>query len=127
MKNPSSWCLQKIVRFFQVLITRTHRLYERGGNVDMGSVPTQRKVCAYWPCKTFSPLMEQLSETNIRGIYIKTIAGIIVIITALGVGAWAAEKITEAQLPAAVQKTLNQQKGTDTVKEIQKETRNGQP
>src|SRR5688572_12070188 len=56
----------------------------------------------------------------------KKIAGIIAIITALGVSAWAAEKITEAQLPAAVQKTLNQQKGTDTVKDIEKETRNGQ-
>lgn len=56
----------------------------------------------------------------------KKILGVIAMITALGVTAWAAEKVTEAQLPAAVQRTLNQQKGTDTVKEIEKATRNGQ-
>jgi uncharacterized membrane protein YkoI len=36
-----------------------------------------------------------------------------------------AEKVSEAQLPPAVQRTLQQQKGTDTVKDIEKETRNG--
>jgi uncharacterized membrane protein YkoI len=56
----------------------------------------------------------------------KKFVGVIAIITGLGVAAWAAEKVTEAQLPAAVQKTLTQQKGTDTVKEIEKTTRNGQ-
>jgi len=51
--------------------------------------------------------------------------GIIVLVTAFGLNALA-EKITEAQLPPAVQRTLNQQKGTDTVKDIERETRNGQ-
>jgi uncharacterized membrane protein YkoI len=50
--------------------------------------------------------------------------GTIVLLTAFGLSALA-EKITEAQLPSVVQRTLNQQKGTDTVKEIERETRNG--
>jgi uncharacterized membrane protein YkoI len=50
--------------------------------------------------------------------------GTIVLLTAFGLSALA-EKITEAQLPPSVQRTLNQQKGTDTVKEIERETRNG--
>ena len=55
----------------------------------------------------------------------KRTIGIITMVTALGMTAWA-EKVTESQLPAAVQQTLRQHKGTDTVKEIEKETRNGQ-
>lgn len=36
-----------------------------------------------------------------------------------------ADKVTETQLPPAVQRTLNQHKGTDAIKDIQRETRNG--
>lgn len=49
---------------------------------------------------------------------------IIAILAAFGFTAFA-EKVTETQLPPAVQRTLLQQKGTDTVKDIEKETRNG--
>ena len=49
---------------------------------------------------------------------------IIVMATAFGVTALA-EKITDTQLPPAVQRTLQQQKGTDTIKDIERETRNG--
>lgn len=62
---------------------------------------------------------------QIKGTNMKKNLGIIAILTAFGISAFA-EKITETQLPAAVQRTLNQQKGTDTVKDIEKETRNGQ-
>jgi uncharacterized membrane protein YkoI len=40
------------------------------------------------------------------------------------VTAWG-DKITETQLPPAVQRTLSQQKGSDAVKDIERETRNG--
>jgi uncharacterized membrane protein YkoI len=55
----------------------------------------------------------------------KKILGAITIVAAFGITAWA-EKVTETQLPSAVQQTLNQQKGTNTVKDIEKQTRNGQ-
>jgi len=50
---------------------------------------------------------------------------IISILGACGITALA-DKITESQLPPAVQRTLNQQKGSDAVKDIERETRNGQ-
>lgn len=37
-----------------------------------------------------------------------------------------ADKVNEAQLPPAVQRTLQQQKGSDTIKDIEREARNGQ-
>lgn len=50
---------------------------------------------------------------------------IVTILATCGISAMA-DKVTEAQLPPAVQRTLTQHKGTDTVKEIERETRNGQ-
>ena len=50
---------------------------------------------------------------------------IIAILAAFGFTAFA-EKVTETQLPPAVLRTLTQEKGTDTVKDIEKESRNGQ-
>jgi len=50
---------------------------------------------------------------------------IIAIMAAFGFTAFA-DKVTETQLPPAVLRTLTQEKGTDTVKDIEKETRNGQ-
>ena len=47
-----------------------------------------------------------------------------VIVGACSFAAWA-EKVTETQLPPAVQRTLSQQKGADAVKDIERETRNG--
>ncbi|HKQ38498.1 MAG TPA: PepSY-like domain-containing protein [Verrucomicrobiae bacterium] len=49
---------------------------------------------------------------------------IIVMLGACAFIAWA-EKITETQLPPAVQRTLSQHKGSDAIKDIEKETRNG--
>jgi len=49
---------------------------------------------------------------------------IIVMVSALGAAAWA-DKVTETQLPPAVQRTLNQHKGSDAIKDIERETKNG--
>src|SRR4026209_1812869 len=54
---------------------------------------------------------------------IKNLA-ITLILGACGVAAWA-DKVTETQLPPAVQRTLNQHKGNDAIKDIERETKNG--
>src|SRR4026207_105097 len=66
------------------------------------------------------------SGSNLQngGMDMKKNLSIIVMATAFGVTALA-EKITDTQLPPAVQRTLQQQKGTDTIKDIERETRNG--
>ena len=49
---------------------------------------------------------------------------IIVMLSAFGVAAWA-DKVTETQLPPAVQRTLSEHKGSDAIKDIERETKNG--